>query len=119
MQRKLEIRLAEGKSATIDMKKSSVADFASLFIDDAVERVRGAAAAQRVTNVEMLAEAFLDILNQRLTYFLAHVEAGERDALLEWLTSAIVGGYGQDFLGRYLKLLAQGQGPGEGGSADR
>ncbi len=114
MQRELEIRIADGKSVRLDVKRSTVADFASAFLDDAVARVRKAAAAGRITDVEMLAEGFLEVLNERVTYFLAHIKPAERDLLLEWLVTAIIGGYGQDFLKRYISLLAEGGSPGEG-----
>jgi hypothetical protein len=113
----MEIRVAEGRTVRLDVKKSSMADFASAFIDYAVEHVRKAAAANRVENVEMLAEGFLAALNERVNYFLAHIEPAEKDLVLEWLTTGVVGGYAQDFLRRYVSLLAEqsaGEGPGKG-----
>jgi hypothetical protein len=111
---KFKVRLAEGKSVELDAKKSTVADFAAAFIDDAVERVRGAAAANQITNVEMLAEGFLQVLNERVSYFLAHVSPEERELVLEWLVTGVVGGFAHDFLRHYVKVLAaqEDEGPG-------
>ena len=114
MAQEIEVRVAEGKTVRLDARKSTIADFASAFIDEAVARVRVAAEANQVKDVEMVAESFLQTLHERITYFMARVEPGERDLLLEWLVTGIVGGYGQDFLHRYIGLLVAGQGEGGG-----
>lgn len=122
MQRELELKLAEGKSFRLHVRRTNVAEFASAFIDHAVARVREASAAHQVTDVERLAEGFLVALDEQVTYCLAHLEPADKELLLEWLLSAVVGGYGQDFLRRFASLLAPrpesgGPGGGEGGPA--
>ncbi|MFH0810497.1 MAG: hypothetical protein V2A77_08545 [Pseudomonadota bacterium] len=129
MRRKVDVKIADDRSVTLDVKKSAVADFAGAFVEYSIERVRKAAAANKITNVEMLAEGFLVSLNEEVTYFLKHTSPEDQSLLLEWLTTAVVGGYGQDFLARYVKTLAaqdnggpdndsQGDG-GENGSSGR
>jgi hypothetical protein len=114
LQRELELKIADDKAVRLDLKKSSVADFASAFIDDAVARVRGAAAAKQISDVETLTEGLLVVLNERITYFLAHLSPEEKDLLLEWLVSAVVGGYSHDFLRRFISMLAAEPAPGGG-----
>jgi len=112
LERELELEIAPGKVARLDIKKSPVGDLASAFIDEAVERVRGAAGAHQVGNVERLSEGFLQALDEGVSYCLAHLEPAQKDLLLEWLVTAIVGGYGQDFLRRFLGALLAPPKPG-------
>jgi hypothetical protein len=118
LQRELELKIADDKAVRLDLKKSSVADFASAFIDDAVAQVRGAAAAKQISDVETLAEGLLVVLNERITYFLAHLSPEEKDLLLEWLVSAVVGGYSHDFLRRFISMLAVEPEPGGGAGGE-